>query len=868
MATNQDYAQLLSSLKSSKFRQLWPAQAYILDAYSSTFREKPDVAVELPTGAGKTLIALLVAETWRREGNPVAILSANKTLARQMLGESKALGVPAVLMEGAGANIPARDKRAYQRATHVAIMNYWVYFNQNPVIDPAGLVVMDDAHLAEHCLHSLYSVEIRRSSHESLFKGLVEELLDKFPDYSILVDALADDAPIAGATELLSFIDQTIVADRLRQVIDVSPYLDTDTDLGFRWRRLRNHLLDANIYLGLHSIWIRPYVYPLMANLHYEQSQQRIYMSATMGDTGDLCRRLGVKPIEKIPVPAEHSEKTMGRRLVVMNTNSNEGMPAELWMTIVAALAVHPKSLWLCSSQVEAVSLQLKVTQALNASGLVGHPTWVLTPLGDEIDQFKRAPKGHLFVGGRFDGMDFNADECRLVILASLPRATNSQEEFISAYLRDSGFMLSRLNHRIVQALGRCNRSDRDFAVYVLADPRFSVHFGRESHRAGIPRNLVAEIDLAQDSAEGGMGDVAGHVVDFLNKDFSWYDSEITAYLDAVPTRAPSPAAVDTSADEVLGWTALFDSQNYEVAANRFERCWESAKKAGLLEIAALHGWNWSKALYLQFTMGDQGARERSLRNLEEAITRGGRSSWFNRMRASVNRAKKLGIQAGRMAQDEYADVVLRAFDDLLGRLGASGTKFEKWCNDLEGKLSSDRHDEYASGLELLGQALGYQPARPRHGAATDCMWRGVFGNMREVVTFEAKIEHRPTQEVTASDVGQAHNQHTRAQTEYGLKGFTVRSVIVTHLTSIASDADAAAGPIRVVPKAAVLELWSRVHAVLSAYRDKWSVDDFAARSLAAEGVRSRIPNTGWLTQMLSIDERFIPADRVVAEWK
>ncbi len=32
----------------------------------------------------------------------------------------------------------------------------------------------------------------------------------------------------------------------------------------------------------------------------------------------------------------------------------------------------------------------------------------------------------------------------------------------ILTYLRDSGFMKRRLNQRIVQALGRCNRADED----------------------------------------------------------------------------------------------------------------------------------------------------------------------------------------------------------------------------------------------------------------------------------------------------------------------------------------------------------------------------------------------------------------------
>jgi Type III restriction enzyme, res subunit len=155
MPQRTNYTAFLESFRSQKFRALRPAQSAVLDAYNN-FLEKSDVGIELPTGAGKTLIALLICEFWRRENRKVAVLSANKTLARQMVAEAAALGAPAVLMEGPGRDIPGADKRAYHRANSIAVMNYWVYFNQNPVLDPADLLVMDDAHLGEHCLHSLY----------------------------------------------------------------------------------------------------------------------------------------------------------------------------------------------------------------------------------------------------------------------------------------------------------------------------------------------------------------------------------------------------------------------------------------------------------------------------------------------------------------------------------------------------------------------------------------------------------------------------------------------------------------------------------------------------------------------------------------
>jgi len=867
MSISQDYAQFLSSFHSDKFQELWPAQAYVLNEYSTTFASCPDVAIELPTGAGKTLIALLIAEAWRREGRKVAILSANKTLARQMLQESQALDIPAVLMEGRGIDIPGRDRRAYQRAMRVAVMNYWVYFNQNPVIDPADLIVMDDAHLAEHCLHSLYSVEIERSSHGNLFMTLITELRERFPEYSVLTDALSDDAPPTCATELLSFIDQIEFTDRFREIVDSSPYLTRDIDLKFRWNRIRNHLREANIYMSLNSIWIRPYIYPLMSNSYYEQAQQCLYMSATVGDPGDLSRQLGVRNIEKILIPSEYAEKTFGRRLVVMNRIEEKDIPERLEAVILAALRMLPKSVWLCSSRADAARFKEAVSKWLDDNGFVGHPTWILTPMGDEIEQFKGSPRGHLFVAGRFDGMDFNADECRLVVVTTLPRAINSQEDFISAYLRDSGFMKRRLNQRIVQALGRCNRSDEDFGVYVLADRRFATHFGRESNRAGIPRNIVAEIDMAQDWAEVEERALIERVKDFLSEDFSHYDSDLQSYLENVPSESPPPGAPDTSADEVLGWTALFASQNYEIAADRFGTCWEEARSANLIEMGALHGWHWAKALYLQSLLDEPSAREKSLRVFEDAIRRGGQSSWFNRMRASLNRARRTPPLADDAVRYDYAAVLIRTFDDILENLGTMGNRFDRWCEAVTANLQSESHAQYKEGLEQLARTLGYHGARPRHGAATDCRWRGVFGNAREVITFEAKIEHNVSQQIVASYMGQAHNQLARAQSEYEAHGYTVRGTIVTHLTTIAPDAEASAGSIKVLEKAAIFELWNRIRSLLSLYRDGWSLDDIPARSAAAQAIQAGLPATGWLIRALDTDERFIRTEHLLAEW-
>ena len=52
--------------RSPDIKHLWSHQADLLRAYHRSFRAAKDVAIELPTGAGKTLVGLLIAEFRRR----------------------------------------------------------------------------------------------------------------------------------------------------------------------------------------------------------------------------------------------------------------------------------------------------------------------------------------------------------------------------------------------------------------------------------------------------------------------------------------------------------------------------------------------------------------------------------------------------------------------------------------------------------------------------------------------------------------------------------------------------------------------------------------------------------------------------------
>ena len=133
----------------SAVRHLWAHQADLLRDYQALPDHVIDVALELPTGGGKTLAGLLLAEYRRALGQRVAYLCPNIQLARQAASKAASYGIAAVTLTGPQANYDRSDFMGYARAQAIAITTYHGVFNTGPRIDSAQTLVLDDAHAGE-----------------------------------------------------------------------------------------------------------------------------------------------------------------------------------------------------------------------------------------------------------------------------------------------------------------------------------------------------------------------------------------------------------------------------------------------------------------------------------------------------------------------------------------------------------------------------------------------------------------------------------------------------------------------------------------------------------------------------------------------
>jgi superfamily II DNA or RNA helicase len=91
-----DFAERLEGFGSARYVGLRSAQAHVLAGYVR-YINNSDLAVELPTGYGKTLVGLLIADLALERGQTVAYLTGTNQLADQVLLQADGLpGLDAV----------------------------------------------------------------------------------------------------------------------------------------------------------------------------------------------------------------------------------------------------------------------------------------------------------------------------------------------------------------------------------------------------------------------------------------------------------------------------------------------------------------------------------------------------------------------------------------------------------------------------------------------------------------------------------------------------------------------------------------------------------------------------------------------------
>lgn len=152
-------------------------QSKMLDLYMKEGLNKSDVAIELPTGTGKTLIGLLIGEFRRRKFHErVVYVCPTKQLVYQTATYAiEKYGIKVVAFTGSKTEYVVEDKMKFTSGQAIAITNYSSIFNTNSFFEGTDVLIFDDAHSGEGYISANWTVELHRKEGTAYYK-LLEEL--------------------------------------------------------------------------------------------------------------------------------------------------------------------------------------------------------------------------------------------------------------------------------------------------------------------------------------------------------------------------------------------------------------------------------------------------------------------------------------------------------------------------------------------------------------------------------------------------------------------------------------------------------------------------------------------------------------------
>jgi len=732
--------ELLRDLPRRKIPDVLPHQREIMRSYAETALGIPDVALQLPTGSGKTLVGLLIAE-WRRRRNQerVVYLCTTRQLVNQAVEQAEEkYGLSVRGFTGRAKDYDPAARADYRNGDRLAITTYSSLFNTNPFFDDADIVIVDDVHAGESYVSGLWSVRVDRTNPEhralhAALRNVIKPHLD-LTTFSRL-EGKWDSASERRWADKLPTPEFEDVRGEIAEVLDAHV---ADTDLKHSWSMIREHLSACHLYFSSQEILIRPLIPPTWTHAPFLDPKQRIYMSATLGAGGDLERMVGRHPIQRLPVPKGWDRQGVGRRFFIFPDMSLKEEDVTLLRRRLMQIA--GRSLVLVPTDKMRDEIAKDVVENLKFR------TFDADAIEDSKKPFVRSKEAVAIVASRYDGIDFPGNECRLLFIEGLPKATNLQEKFLMSRMGATVLFNERIQTRVLQAIGRCTRSLEDFSAVVVSGEELPEYLTDIKRKKFLHPELQAELSFGVEQSRDSTADgIVENFETFLENGKDWENVNqqiVTARAQAA--QSVFPAMEDLS--RVVGYeiefqTALWQG-DYESAVGSAERVLGGLDASELRGYRALWHYLAGSASWLGAEAGvsSLSAKARAHFDHAKSATRG--IPWLVRLaRYQSGNNNVASDDSVLMEQIERVEAMLVKLGTVHDRSFALREK-----DILEGLESDDRFEH---AHMLLGEVVGFEAGKIEDQGSPDPWW--IIGDV--CLVFE---DHAGAKDSSAIDVTKA----------------------------------------------------------------------------------------------------------------
>jgi hypothetical protein len=710
---------------------LWSGQSEALAEWNKN-RTDSDVLVSLNTGAGKTLVGILIAKSFCNEGlENVLYVCPTNDLVKQTAAQARAVGIDVTTRMGG-----RYDNDLFEIGRTFCITNYNAVFNGMSSLRRRHFpdaIIFDDAHVAESNMRDAFTLTIKSDSSPALHAALINLLLHSFRELNR--EGEYRDALDVSRPPNAVLVPPDAVRTNIAQ-IEASfraACVDNHDNMKYAYQHLKDHLSVCAVVIRANVIEFTPPFLPSLAMDVFSRKLRRVYLSATLQNKADMVRAFGRAPNIVIE---PNNDAGNGERLIIAERGLTAGIiDARFGQTI---------------QQKHKVLVAVpSYKQAKQWESLTTPPD--VNEFSESLDVFRRSARGSFVLVNRVDGIDLPHDSCRVMILDGIPRSEGLLERYQFEYLDMRTFAASRIANRLVQLFGRINRGRADYGAFLISGRELNIWLANDKNIALLPELLKRQILLGRNVQSGMNVTTLSAVASLLDtvllskpRDQGWlgFYSQYLNSQDVDDEKSERAQRTEARNLEAAKAEALY-------AKAMWERDFISARTA-LDSIVAetaradekLAGWH---NLWIGAALDQEGDTDQA--HLYFAKARG---------QLGLNLVVSTGV-VGLASLGEKPTRRIVAHSLMMTNLGRE--TFTKQLGKLTDQLSVidvGTPPQTEEAIRLLGDTLGFSASRPDNddGTGPDILWHDLENNL--VLGIELKTDKIPGSSYSKSDISQS----------------------------------------------------------------------------------------------------------------
>jgi hypothetical protein len=715
---------------------LWRGQGDALKEWNEN-RKLKDILVSLNTGAGKTVVGLLIAKSLVNEGvENVLYVCPTNDLVEQTKKEAEAIGISVTTRSHGDF-----DNDLFQTGRSFCITNYHAVFNGFSSLRRKYFpeaVIFDDAHVAEAAMRDCFRIEFdHKTDTFKRFASLFAECFKQVSRHKAFVDA----ATRKTSPSQPVMVPADMAFDRRGQITTIFDQsgIDKDDNFKYAYEHLKDHVSKCCYVFRNGILEITPAFLPSLYLDIFDRDVRRIYLSATLQNKADIVRAFGRAPALTIE---PKNDAGNGERLII-----NEkflGFKKSLGENFACELGAKSKVLIAVPSY----------SQAGEKWSKAGSPP-KLEEFSQQLENFRSKPTGTFILVSRVDGIDLPNDTCRIMIIDGIPHGASLIEKYQSESLGMSSFFSSRVANRIVQLFGRINRGRSDYGAYIITGLDLSNWIGKQKNLARLPELLQKQIMLGQ-SVQDGLDirsyekfvEIVENVVLKKPRDPQW----LTYYGQYLNTKEveenitiKAAAAEDrnlASAKAEAEFAKWFWMDAYAKARSALEAVVEDVSRSD----PRLAGWLnvWIATCY--HAEGDDDECRRHFARARGQIGLG----------MIVNTGPIVG-EEDQQIDSQYSLLQSNATRLLFLKADAFASELRKIKTGLEA-LAGGTSNQAEDAVQKLGELLGFVSSRPdkEEGTGPDVFWIDEIS--QSALALELKTDKKADSALSKDEISQGHD--------------------------------------------------------------------------------------------------------------